>query len=74
MYLNIIKRIIDTLLAVIMLLILSPLFFLIAILIKIDSGSPIIFKQKRIGKDGKKYYMYKFRTMIQNAPTIMEYY
>ena len=67
MYLNIIKRIIDTLLAVIMLLILSPLFFLIAILIKIDSGSPIIFKQKRIGKDGKKYYMYKFRTMIQNA-------
>ena len=43
------------------------LFAVIAIFIKLDSRGPVIFKQKRIGKDGKPIYIYKFRTMYVNA-------
>lgn len=62
-----VRRIIDTIIASLMLFVLSPLLLIIAIWVKIDSSGPIIFKQKRIGKDGISYDMYKFRTMIQNA-------
>lgn len=46
---------------------LSPLLLLIAILIKIDSKGPVIFKQQRVGLRGRKFYIYKFRTMIADA-------
>lgn len=49
---------------------LSPLFFLIAIAIRMDSKGEIIFKQDRIGYHGKVYKMYKFRTMIPNAQNV----
>lgn len=62
-----IRRVLDTLIALVALILLSPIFLIIAILIKVDSAGPVIFKQLRIGKDGKPYCMYKFRTMIQNA-------
>ena len=44
-----------------------PFFLIIAILIKIDSRGPVFFKHKRIGKYGKDLYIYKFRTMVDNA-------
>ena len=47
--------------------ILSPIMLVIAILIKITSRGPIIFKQERVGLRGRKFYIYKFRTMVQNA-------
>lgn len=62
-----IKRILDFLFSLIILLILLPLFLVVAILIKLDSKGPVIFKQSRLGKDGNVFKVWKFRTMIDNA-------
>lgn len=59
-----IKTILDFILAVIMLIILSPVMLVTAILIKFTSKGSILFKQKRPGKNGKIFTVYKFRTMI----------
>ena len=53
--------------SLIMLAITSPAMLLAAILIKITSPGPVLFKQRRVGKDGKIFVLYKFRTMINNA-------
>lgn len=65
-----VRRCIDTVIALLMLVIFSPLLLSIAIWIKMDSRGPVIFKQKRIGKNGVPYNMYKFRSMVQNAQNI----
>ena len=57
------KRPLDCILSCCALIILSPLLLIVAILIKKDMGSPILFKQHRIGKDDKEFSMYKFRSM-----------
>ena len=57
------KRVGDLILASIGLVILFPLFLLVAIAIKLDSNGPVLFKQTRIGKDGKPFTFYKFRSM-----------
>lgn len=66
MYL-VVKRTIDTLIACVMLVILSPVLIIVAIAVKLDSKGPAIFKQERIGKDFKPYKMWKFRSMVVNA-------
>lgn len=66
MYL-IVKQIIDTVIALCALLVLSPFLIITAIAIKIDSPGPIIFKQERLGRWGKPFWIYKFRSMCQNA-------
>lgn len=66
----IIKRIFDFVMSSLMLVILSPVFLFISILIKIDSHGSIFFKQQRVTQYGKLYCIYKFRTMIQNADKI----
>ena len=63
----ILKRLFDFTVSLIMLLILWPLMIIIAALIKIDSPGPAVFKQKRLGKNGKVFTMYKFRSMKQNS-------
>lgn len=67
---RIIKRIIDFLASFIGLVILSPFFVLIGVLIKLDSKGPIFFKQKRVGKNEKIFTIWKFRTMVKNAERI----
>jgi len=67
-YYFIIKRFIDLVLSLIGIIVLSPLFLIIAILIKLDSKGPVIFKQKRVGKDGKYFNILKFRTMRTDCP------
>lgn len=62
-----VKSVIDFILAFIGLIILSPFFLVIAILIKLDSKGPVFYKQKRLGKSGKVFEIYKFRTMVDNA-------
>ncbi|NLT93946.1 MAG: sugar transferase [Clostridia bacterium] len=62
------KRIFDIVISGLALIILSPLMLLIAVLIKIDSpGGPVIFKQKRVGLNGKVFTLYKFRSMVPEA-------
>lgn len=58
-----IKRILDFTLSLIALICLSPILLIIAILVRMKLGSPIIFKQQRPGKNEKIFNMYKFRTM-----------
>lgn len=62
-----IRRIIDTLIALVALVLLSPILLIVAITIRLDSKGGAIFKQKRIGLNGKPYNMYKFRSMVTNA-------
>jgi lipopolysaccharide/colanic/teichoic acid biosynthesis glycosyltransferase len=61
------KRTFDIVVAAIGLVLLLPLFLVIAILIKIDSHGPIFFRQERIGKGFRPFLIYKFRTMVENA-------
>jgi len=68
MYRKYIKRIIDFILSLVAIVILSPFLFLIAILIKLDSEGPVLFKQKRIGMHKTHFYMLKFRTMRIDSP------
>jgi len=68
MYRKYIKRIIDFILSLVAIVILSPLLLLIAILIKLDSEGPVLFKQKRIGMHKTHFYMLKFRTMRIDSP------
>jgi O-antigen biosynthesis protein WbqP len=62
------KRFYDTVLAFIGLIVLSPLFLILMILIKLDSKGPILFKQKRIGRHKKHFNILKFRTMRIDTP------
>lgn len=62
-----IRRIIDTIIALIAMIILSPVLLAVAIAVCVDSKGGAIFKQKRIGLNGKPYNMYKFRSMVTNA-------
>jgi exopolysaccharide biosynthesis polyprenyl glycosylphosphotransferase len=67
-----IKRLLDVLVSAIMLIALSPLFLLIALAIKIDDPGPVFFKQTRVGKWGRLFMMYKFRSMIVAADAMKE--
>ncbi|SDA65819.1 Sugar transferase involved in LPS biosynthesis (colanic, teichoic acid) [Lachnospiraceae bacterium G11] len=63
MYKNIIKRILDILLSLIILILFSWLYLILAILVRVNLGRPILFKQARPGKNEKIFNMYKFRSM-----------
>jgi O-antigen biosynthesis protein WbqP len=67
-YKNNIKRLIDFVLSLTGLLLLSPVFLIIIICLKLDSNGPILFKQRRIGKDKSDFYILKFRTMKVDTP------
>lgn len=64
---NKVKRVMDFCIALVVFLLLSPLFALAAILIKLTSKGSILYKGKRVGKNGKIFTMYKFRTMFTDA-------
>ena len=61
------KRTFDIILALLILLILWPVFLIVALAVKIDSDGPVIFKQKRLGLGGKVFNLYKFRSMCVGA-------
>ncbi len=62
-----IKRIVDVSVALIILVGFIPIWILVTIIIKLESHGPVLFRQKRVGKDGKHFTIYKFRSMVQNA-------
>ena len=61
------KSVFDRLMAAILLVVLSPIFLLLAVWIKLDSEGPVFFRQERVTQYGKSFRIYKFRTMVQNA-------
>jgi len=65
-----IKRLFDIIFSILALIVLFPLMVIIAILIKITSPGPVFYKGTRIGKGGKSFKMFKFRTMVVNADKI----
>ena len=71
MYKNFLKRGIDFLLSLLGIIILSPVFLVLCIAIKLDSKGPIIFQQTRLGKDKTHFNIYKFRTMRTDTPKEM---
>ena len=69
---EVIKRIIDIVASFTGLILLSPLILIVSMLIKLESKGEVIFKQKRVGLNGKEFYMYKFRSMVINAEELKE--
>ena len=66
------KRAVDIVGAVLFLSVASPLYLLIAVLIKLTSGGPVLFRQIRVGLGGRRFSMYKFRTMVEDAETLKD--
>jgi lipopolysaccharide/colanic/teichoic acid biosynthesis glycosyltransferase len=63
------KRAFDLVISVIALIVLSPVYLILAIAIKIDSPGPVFYRQERVTQYGKRFRIHKFRTMVQNADT-----
>lgn len=61
------KRAFDFTVSLALIIILLPVFLLISLIVLIDAGTPVIFRQYRVGKDNKLFYIYKFRTMRKNT-------
>ena len=70
MYERIIKRLLDLTLSVIAGIVLAIPMLIVAVIIKIDDPGPVLFKQKRVGKNKTYFWLYKFRTMKMNTPDI----
>jgi lipopolysaccharide/colanic/teichoic acid biosynthesis glycosyltransferase len=64
------KRVFDIVFSIILIILLFPVFILVSLFIKINSKGRIIFKQNRLGKNGKEFKILKFRTMVENAESI----
>lgn len=69
---KIFKRTIDIVLSSVAMVVLSPVFAVIALAIKLESRGPVFFKHTRIGKDGKIIKIYKFRSMVENAEDLIK--
>jgi lipopolysaccharide/colanic/teichoic acid biosynthesis glycosyltransferase len=67
MYRHFFKRVLDLFLSLVLLLLLWPILLIVAVVIKIDSRGPVIFKQERLGKGGRVFRIYKFRSMCVGA-------
>ena len=61
------KRFFDFTVSLLLIIVLIPVFLIVALIVLIDSGSPVVFKQYRVGKGNKLFYIYKFRTMKVNT-------
>lgn len=66
----VVKRIFDIIVALVMLIIISPVLLVVAVIIKLDSEGPVFYRQVRITQYGKEFRIHKFRTMVTNADKI----
>lgn len=66
----VIKRMFDIVVALLMLIFLSPVLIVVSIMIKLDSKGPVMFRQVRVTKYGKEFRIFKFRTMVNNAQSL----
>jgi lipopolysaccharide/colanic/teichoic acid biosynthesis glycosyltransferase len=67
---NVAKRLVDVVASLLFITILSPLFLMLALLIWIEDGRPVLFSQTRVGKWGREFKMHKFRSMCRNAEAL----
>lgn len=67
MYAKYIKRLLDIVLSLIAIIVLSPVYLIVAMVVRIQMGSPVLFSQDRIGKDEKVFKLYKFRSMTNET-------
>lgn len=65
------KRMLDVVVAVMLGIIFLPVWVIVPILVYFDSGWPVIFRHRRVGKDGRDFYLYKFRSMVKDADDIL---
>src|SRR5690554_3766624 len=70
LFYQIIKRILDLFFGLILFLFISPVLVILSIIIKLTSEGPVVFKQLRVGKNNQLFYIYKFRTMRIDAPSV----
>lgn len=68
------KRVLDLFVATGLIFLFLPFWIVVPVLIFLDSGTPILFKHKRVGLNGKDFYLYKFRSMVPNADDILHKY
>lgn len=66
-----IKRVIDIFLAIILIIIFLPAWFIVPLVILLDSGWPIFYRHRRVGLNGKEFWLYKFRSMVPNAEQLL---
>ncbi|MBN1263315.1 MAG: sugar transferase [Candidatus Pacebacteria bacterium] len=71
MFYETVKRVLDLLVAVILAIIFSPFFLIVPVIIKLTSPGPVFYGQKRVGKNGREFTLYKFRSMVVNADEII---
>ena len=64
---NLIKRVFDVVLATALLILTGPVLLVTAVMIRLTSKGPVVYKQERVGRDGVQYQLYKFRTMVCDA-------
>lgn len=69
---RVVKRVFDLVGAVLLTILLSPLLLIAAVLVKLDSKGPVIFRQLRVGENCRPFYVYKFRSMVANAEERLE--
>jgi lipopolysaccharide/colanic/teichoic acid biosynthesis glycosyltransferase len=65
------KRILDLLVALMLAIMFLPIWFFVPILVYLESGWPVIFRHRRMGQNGKPFYLYKFRSMVKDADDIL---
>jgi lipopolysaccharide/colanic/teichoic acid biosynthesis glycosyltransferase len=68
------KRLVDVLLSIVALVLLSPILVAAGLAIALDSGWPVLFRQVRVGRAGREFGMYKFRSMVKDAAAIGPYH
>lgn len=66
------KRAFDVVVSLLLIVLCAPLLLLIALLIGLQDGFPVMFKQRRVGRGGQAFYIYKFRTMVKNAEEVLK--
>lgn len=66
-----VKRVTDIILAIVLAIVFFPVWLIIPLLIKLDSPGSVFFRHRRVGKDGRQFWLYKFRTMVENADEIL---
>jgi exopolysaccharide biosynthesis polyprenyl glycosylphosphotransferase len=66
------KRMLDVILATGLMVVILPLTACLALIIKIDSRGPVFYKQERVGRNGRRFYMFKFRTMVAEADALLD--